>query len=285
MYKIGLSASKSFDESYFKECELAGIGAMEISCNTSGYEALDFEAVKKRADAHNVELWSLHLPFDSEEKANPSSPDKQVRDSTIAYFSGIIKKATEIGIKIFVVHANCSEPVEEDSKRKLRIAYAKETLDALARVADSFGAVIAVENLPRTCLGRNSDEILELTGANSKLKICYDTNHLLEQDAVEFIKAVGDKIITIHVSDYDFVNERHWLPGEGKNDWQGIIKALKEIGYSGVWMYEIGFECPVTIIRDRNLNCNDFVKNANELFENKPITTFSVHKENLGMWE
>ena len=73
---------------------------------------------------------------------------------------------------------------------------------------------------------------------------------------------VGDKIITLHVSDYDFMNERHWLPGEGQNDWQKIIKSLKEVGYTGVWMYEIRFTCPNTILRDRDLSCDDFVKNV-----------------------
>jgi len=51
-----------------------------------------------------------------------------------------------------------------------------------------------------------------------------------------------------------------------------------------VWMYEIRFTCPSTIIRERDLTCDDFVKNAQELFENKSLTTISKHKESLGMW-
>ena len=107
---------------------------------------------------------------------------------------------------------------------------AKRTLAALADFAAQFNAVIAVENLPRTCLGRDSKDILELLSAHDALRVCYDTNHLLGEDAVRFIEAVGDKIITTHVSDYDFLNERHWLPGEGKVNWQEILPAAENGG-------------------------------------------------------
>ena len=98
------------------------------------------------------------------------------------------------------------------------------------------------------------------------------------------MRRVGDKMITTHVSDCDFINERHWLPGEGKIDWQALLGALFDVNYHGIWLYEIGFKCPRSIIRDRDLTCEDFVRNANELFQNKPITTFSTHIEGLGMW-
>ena len=115
--------------------------------------------------------------------------------------------------------------------------------------------------------------------------ICFDTNHLFGEDTAEFVRKVGDKLITLHVSDYDFVNERHWLPGEGKIDWQSLLKALNEVGYQGPWLYEIGAKCPNSILRDRDLTCEDFVRNANELFQGKAPTVFSKPKPNLGYWD
>ena len=85
--------------------------------------------------------------------------------------------------------------------------------------------------------------------ANDKLRVCYDTNHLLGEAPLDFIKKIGPKIITLHVSDYDFINERHWLPGEGDNDWQAVYSALSDVGYNGVWMYEVGLLPPKTIER------------------------------------
>ena len=103
-------------------------------------------------------------------------------------------------------------------------------------------------------------------------------------DPADFIRHFGEKIITMHVSDFDHIKERHWLPGEGKNDWQKILRSLIDVGYNGVWLYEIRFTCPNTIIRERDLNCEDFIRNAEEIFGNKKLTVFSKQKENLGMW-
>lgn len=286
MFKVGLStASKIVNEDLFIQYEKAGISMMEISLKEPVLNNLDFEQVKKWADAHNVELWSLHFPFNPDGRADIAAHEDTVREATIEYYTELIKKGTDIGIKTFVIHPCSVEPIEEDERRDIRMKYSKECLNTIAEIAHDYDAVIAVENLPRSCLARNSKELLELLDSNDKLRVCYDTNHLLEQDSLEFIKAVGNKIITLHVSDYDFINERHWLPGEGSLNWQEIIKSLKEFGYNGPWMYEIDFECPVTILRDRNLNCKDFALNAKELFENKQITVCSKPKPNLGMWE
>ena len=53
-----------------------------------------------------------------------------------------------------------------------------------------------------------------------------------------------------------------------------MIRALKEVGYTGVWLYEIDYNCPKTIIRDRDLECEHFVRNAIEVLQNEPITIF-----------
>jgi sugar phosphate isomerase/epimerase len=152
-------------------------------------------------------------------------------------------------------------------------------------IARRYGAVIAVEDLPRTCLGNTAAEIAELISVHPDLRVCFDTNHLLTEDAADFVRALGDKIITTHVSDYDFLNERHWLPGEGKLDWQSIVNALREVNYSGTWLYELGFDCPKTLIRERELTCEDFSRNAAEIFENRPLTVISTVMPDLKSWK
>lgn len=282
MYKIGLSTcGKTICEDLFKQYRENGITAMEITLNPSDYANIDYDALKKWSEEFGIELWSYHLPFSPFSEIDISNV--ALCKSTIEYYEELIKKASGIGIKRFIVHPS-GEPVS-DEERPQRLKCAKESLAALAEIARRNNAVIAVEDLPRTCLGKNSDEIMELISADRDLMVCFDTNHLLNENPVDFIHKLAGKIITTHISDYDFINERHWLPGEGKLDWPAILSAFKDIGYNGVWLYEIGFACPATIIRNRALTCEDFAKNAKELFENKDITVFSSQKENLGMWE
>ena len=157
-------------------------------------------------------------------------------------------------------------------EREDRIKYSMESLDSLAEIAHGCGAVIAVEDLPRTCIGNTADEMLRLLSANDKLRVCFDTNHLLIDTNLNFIKKVGHRIVTLHVSDYDFVDEKHWLPGEGVTDFYELYSALKEVGYDGVWLYEIGLKPPKTLFRSRALTFDDFVRNANEIFTGRHLT-------------
>ena len=280
--KIGLSTTgEKINEETIKEYADSGIEFIEISTSKEATDAINFDDLKKWCDTYGVKIWSFHLPFCPFEEIDISRESLSL--FTVEYLKNFIIKGSQIGIDKFIIHAS-GEPIEETA-RKDRMECAKKSLYTLCEEAKKYGATICVEDLPRTCLGRSADDILELLKAHEDLRVCFDTNHLLGEDNIEFIKKIGNKIVTLHVSDYDFINERHWLPGEGKNDWQGILKALKEIDYKGIWLYEINRECPKTIIRTRRIEFSDFIKNANEVFENKEITIFSEPKPNLGYWD
>ncbi len=135
-----------------------------------------------------------------------------------------------------------------------------------------YGGRILVEDLPRTCLGRDSAEILRLIKDDDRLAVCFDTNHLLTEDPTAFVRTVGDRIVSLHVSDYDFVNERHLLPGEGDVDWQALVTALREVGYNGSWLYEVNFGNTPIITRQRDLTAADFVENARQIMAGEKPT-------------
>ena len=279
MFKIGLSTATKITEELFASYKKAGIECMEVSRGKEETDAYDYDKIKEWSEKYGIELYSFHLPFMPFGVLDISNPN--LAESTIEYLKDIIDKACAIGIDKFIIHAS-GEPIDENDRTK-RMECAKNSLNILATYTKQRGGVLCVEDLPRTCLGRDSSDILELISANENLRVCFDTNHLLAEENIDFIRKVGDKIITLHVSDYDRVNERHWLPGEGINDWQQIISELNKIGYSGAWLYEINYETG-TIIRDRAIVDEDFVRNANELFENKPLTLFSKPKPDLGYW-
>lgn len=280
MYRVALSTcNKEINEALFAACRAAGIEVMEITGDLREY---DCPALVAWAEKYGVELWTYHIPFAPFDRIDPSFPDEDKRRACVAEQAALIRMAAEMGIKRYVIHAS-GEPIPEE-ERPARMAQAKKSLKELVQVAAACGGVLCVEDLPRTCLGRNSGDMLELLSADDRLRSCLDTNHLLAEDLPDYIRRVGDKIVTIHVSDYDFINERHWLPGEGRLDWQTVLAALKDVGYAGPWLYEIAFECPKTIHRDRALTCEDFARNAREIFENKPLTTIHTPKPDLGMW-
>lgn len=278
MLRVGMSsAAFALTDENFKGLKNAGISDIEISLGYDKYKELDIAAVKKLADQNGVNIWSYHLPFSGPWTCDIASHEAGIRKKSVELWCDYIRKATDIGIDKFVAHPS-SEPKPEDEERATFINYAKENLDYLAEFAAKHGAVIAVEDLPRTCLGRTADEIADLISVNDKLRVCFDTNHLLIDDNISFVEKLHDKIVTIHASDYFFVDECHWLPGEGEIDWHALYNKLTECGYNGVWMYELGFKSPRTLTRTRNLDFSDFYNNAMEIMTGKPLTVVPGEK-------
>ena len=155
--------------------------------------------------------------------------------------------------------------------------YAKESLVILSDICAEYGARILVENLPRTCLGKDAGEIKELLSADERLRCVFDTNHLLGgRKPEDFAREIGDKIVSLHVSDYDGIDEKHWLPGEGIVDWVALMDALDDIGYDGPFLYELGYTTPNTVSRTRELTPEDFIRNHNELEARAELTVIGT---------
>lgn len=246
-WKIGVSCnfSKGTPEKIFDECKKAGIGAIEISpaYNMRGieyakdvYSKLDLKKIKSLSDETGVELWSYHLPFCHSE-INPACFDKGIRRQTIEFDGTLMENAAEMGIKVAVLHAS-GEPID-DKERAESMKYAIESICEINEKAKQYGIILAVENLPRTCLGRDSEEILKLIEADESIKLCFDVNHLLTQSHKDFVKGAGHKIASLHISDYDFIDERHLAPGRGKIDWKELVELLEGVGYNGPFMNEV----------------------------------------------
>lgn len=221
----------------------AGIRELELSSGAIDpfYSVLDFprraNEIAAEAKAHGVTISSIHLPFGPFSKIDPASPDPEVRKYILSVQSELIGAAGGAGIGKAIIHPS-GEPYREE-ERGDRIACAVGMIGKLTDVAKAAGVTLCLENLPRTCLCRTSDEMRVFLDAIPDLRVVFDTNHSLREDNVHYIRAVGDRIVSLHVSDYDFIDEKHWLPLEGKNDWPAIIAALEEVGYGGRFLYEL----------------------------------------------
>ncbi len=270
MLDIGLSScGKPADRAFFDGCAGAGIRTIEVSPSSDAYDDIDYAGLRALSDCSGVGINSFHLPFYPFDAIDISALDDELRGRSVVRDAELIRKASQIGIALFVIHAS-GEPIKPD-ERAQRFELSRESLSRLSRIAKENGAVLAVEDLPRSCLGRDSAEINALCDADENLMICFDTNHLLGETISDFIKNTSGRIVTTHVSDYDFIDERHLLPGEGKIDWRALYGELTGTGYRGPWLYELSFHSG-SRPRERDLTYSDIVRNAREIFGGRELT-------------
>ena len=284
MRRIGFSlyGKDRLDDKLAEEIAESGLEVLELDMSAEDYPSADFYKTAEVAKRHGLEIASIHLPIAPQHIYDVTH--KYATVGAMPYQIELIKRGCEIlGVKHIVIHSG-GEPLKEE-EREERVIRAGEKLPLLADVAAQYGADICIEVLPRTCLGRDSDEILAMLAYDDRLRVCLDTNHIFRESEVDFIRKIGKKIATTHISDRDEINERHWWPGEGILDWVAILDALDEVGYEGDWIYECGLGPKPTILRDRMLTFADMYKNAQEVFARQTPTRYSKPKPGVGMWE
>lgn len=192
---------------------------------------------KKAADAAGISIWSIHIPFGWD--FDISLPDPILRERSRQAILLTLKLAKGLGPYQKAILHPSFEPVDE-TLRIANIASFRTCIKELGPlVEEKYKVRLAIECLPRTCLGNRAAEMITLVGDVPSVDVCMDTNHLLGEKTEYFADKLNRRIQTIHVSDYDEINERHWLPGKGVVNFSAVVDALVKSGYKGPFMYEV----------------------------------------------
>ncbi len=182
--------------------------------------------------ASGLEIWSFHIPFG--DFWDITEIDDRRRAANVERVEKFVRAGTKWG-KTAVLHASF-EPITPDS-RAARLDAGRKSVAYIARIAREAGARLALEVLPRTCIGNCAEELDFLTGGFAG--VCFDVNHLLKESHADFMAKVAGKIITTHLSDYDGIDERHWLPGAGIVPWKELVAGLAKADYKGPFLFEL----------------------------------------------
>ncbi len=196
-------------------------------------------------EAAGLRVWSIHAPFGGE--VDLSDPDELSRRAAV----GAVRRAAEIGramgASLVVAHAGLS--AQDPGEGELRRRQSLRSINCLLKRTAQLDLRLAIEylpaNKPRLC--NDSAEILEVFRlCDGDPAVCLDTNHAnLREPLAQAVRALGEHIATLHISDNDGIEERHLLPGQGVIDWPEFVALLDEIGYAGPLMIEAGGPEPV----------------------------------------
>lgn len=254
-WRVGTSSGlfTDFSQKEFDEFKSKGIDYIELSSGvfkdmTQAEKETFVSDFKKKADNAGIKIWSIHLPFSS--VYDISTPNDEDRNNMIIECSGMMLLCKPLNPQKYVIHASSpsqgwdSVPIAEEERAK-RLAISIGSLKILSGEVKKYNARLAVECLKSTRLGNTADELIMIVNAvNNGLEICFDSNHLFQEKPEEFVAKTGKLITTVHISDYDGLAERHWLPGTGIINWNNVISALVNNGYKGPFMFETSTKKP-----------------------------------------
>jgi sugar phosphate isomerase/epimerase len=144
-----------------------------------------------------------------------------------------------VGVKAAVLHPG-GEEMKKQGESPERILEANVTaLRAITSHLLGSSMTICLENC-----GQDAPELKALIRAadGEGLGICLDTGHhnLIKGNQGKFIREAGPLLQALHLHDNDGSGDQHLMPyGAGKIDWKDVFSALKEVGYRGLYNWEI----------------------------------------------
>ena len=233
-WKSGLSIG-TLSENALRRAAVAGLDLVEVSGIDDPANWANVPAWEK---ATGVKVWSIHLPFSGRDAVRPDDPD-DMWESYLPIHKALIEGGGIAGIPYMVIHASGEHrELASPETREIRMQRSLAHLSALSDLCRANGSTLCVEVLPRTCIGNCSDEIQRIMDYNTDIRLCFDVNHLLKESHTEFVKKVGKYAVTTHISDYDFIDEKHWFPMQGEINWREVQTALELADYKGPFLYE-----------------------------------------------
>lgn len=193
----------------------------------------DYEEAKKIG----LKVWSIHLPYG---KGMDLTEDISQKDIVFGNLKQYVDATIDMHPRCYVAHAHGrSENVLPEDRAKL-LENANLNVKILAKYIAEKGSILAVEGLPRTCIGNTAKECEKII-RDTSAGICFDVNHMMHDTHQNFVSCLGKRIATVHLSDYEMEDEKHWVPGDGKIDWKEIMNLLDNSNYCGPMMFEVKY--------------------------------------------
>ena len=259
-------------EQYLEQIAAAGFKYIEISiahksglAQMSDQEVIDLLTTKRnQAAAAGLTVWSMHLPFEDTVWTNIGGEEsirRQSVDNIMRVLTLCNKAIPEC--KNYVLH--CSKGTL--TPRSESVAQARKSLAEMIPAAKQMGVRLCVENLVGSLCPTIEEMGATIDGVEDAW-VTYDIGHAncVGQDVIEFLKWIGPRLGTVHMHDTMFGSriDDHRIVGQGDvNRWGEVYRTLlKDNRYRGVFMFELGGNDPVEVMRTYN---EIILKQYNEL--------------------
>lgn len=214
-------------------------------------EILDFyKGVKEASQKHGVEIQMAHGIFPMHSDVDPSMDDYLIMAT-----EKLLAVCQYLGCPALVVH-----PVTRANRtleKEMNLAMYRKLMPA----ARKYGVKICLENMfafigghaqRRACANIEEAcwyiDTLNAEAGEELFGFCYDVGHanVMGNNIYEDLKLLGKRLTLLHIHENDGRLDMHLIPFTHTNvnrvsttDWDGFLRGLKEIGYTGPLNFEI----------------------------------------------
>jgi sugar phosphate isomerase/epimerase len=246
-WPIGLSTGCFYHQSIL-EClpmiRESGFSKVEVCSSPTHLDYHDAAAVHRAADRLGelgMEAYSLHAPF--ADKIDIASSNDELRNAALAEVLRAAEAAAILRVRYFVIHPGPEHPAETSGEEQLaRMHNVVTTLNEVARRCRDLGITCVLENkLPHLLFGKTSDTLWILDAINgAEVGACLDTGHaFLSGDMESLAKKLRGHLKMIHAHDNSGAQDDHLPPGDGRIDWEALLRELVEIEFRGAFILEM----------------------------------------------
>lgn len=280
LYQVG----KLVRDAGFEYCEMSGLG--DIMFCLSGYAGNDYIGECTRIGEYynkiGLKVDKVHAGFTIDRNKHDWKP---LLDDAIK----CIDKTVAIGSNLLVIHADVytCEYGKYNEKDAFKTTY--EYVAPIVEKAKKCGVNIAIENLfeegqanTRLRYTSTAEDLIEIIDAfgDPCVTCCWDFGHAAAafgDDMVNQMKKLGNRITCTHIHDnkstgpatmhiYNYLKDLHLPIFYGKINWEENIRALKDLGFDGVYNLELGdLNFPEALLLD---NLKMIYKNSRYMLEN-----------------
>ena len=178
-----------------------------------------------------ISIRSIHAPFGS--NCNLSDLDAEKRSQAIQTHRDLLYKAAPAVVEMIIIHPGVGGVSSQEDMERMNLL-ACESISRLIDAAEATGVALALENMLPEHPGCEIRHILgTLEQVNSpSLGVCFDSGHAhVCGNMKEFMEAVGEHTISIHMQDNDGTRDMHLQPPYGTTDWPAFVEVLHKVNY------------------------------------------------------
>jgi sugar phosphate isomerase/epimerase len=209
----------------------SGFSMIEVCSTPEHLNFHDLKSVQRTAERIRelgMEAYSFHAPFAPH--IDIASSDDGQRSASIAEILKAAEAAALLRVQYFVMHTGPGNPATIPACRTVAAHATRcRVAEPGRRRCQELGIVCVLENkLPHLLFGNTSDILWILDGINTaEVGACLDTGHaFLAGDMHHLVHKLSGHLRMIHAHDNAGGDDNHLPPGDGKIDWEKLLRDL-----------------------------------------------------------